>query len=356
MCIKTINKNNQGSMTIEAALIVPFVIMVVLFIFSFSSMAYTHSRVQHVLNQVCVELSYDTYMFDEFGVVDKLQNINELSNGESLTIEQIQNFSNVLTSNPIQNIGVTSLNAFEFDSPVGYFDAASAGLELIDESVKVSGYIKDTLIEEGVYFITTSFGRAYVTTKLQTYFDQANLDVEFTIDHLELYNNDDSGVIIISYVSELPFGIIENSLVRQSNSGYIQLFNGHGDYNEKYHKDIARSTYGSGDSIEDLVDEDGFYNKVYITEHGAKYHKNPLCFHIKVDSYPAPLSTLTDKRPCSHCVNDSIEGSQVIVFTTLGSEVYHSSPTCYSIYHNISIISEKEAIMKGYEPCGTCSN
>ena len=104
-----------------------------------------------------------------------------------------------------------------------------------------------------------------------------------------------------------------------------------------------------------VVDEDGYYKKVYMTEHGEKYHKNPICFHIKVNAIPMVLNSLPKKSPCRHCVGDFELSETMMVFTTLASPVYHSSPSCYSIYHNILILSEKESIYEGYQPCGTCS-
>jgi len=356
MYTKIIKSNDRGSVTIEAAIIVPFVMLVCLLILSFSTMTYTHSKVQHILNQVCVELSYDSYMFDEFGLVDKVHSITDLSKGEPLTIEQIQNFGSMMKSNPMKSIEGGLKEELDFNNPLEFIGMASSGLEIMNKSIEISGQIKDSLIEEGVYFVTSSFGKEYVSRKLDGYFLQAGLNISFNIDHLDMYTHDDSGVVIISYDCQFPFGLLKQPLVKQTNSGYFQLFNGHGDYDEKYHKDIKTSTYGSKNSDEELCDEDGYYKKVYMTENGTKYHKNPLCFHIKVNSYPVTLSSISDKRPCSHCANQSIDGSHGIVFTTLNSDVYHSSPTCHSIFHNITILSEKEAILKGYGACGTCSN
>lgn len=349
-------KKNNGSITIEAAIVLPFVMFVCLLVFSLSSIVYNHAKVQMLLNQVCVELSYDSYMFDELGVIDVIQDINKNSIGDTLTMEDIKSFSEVLLNNPLESMSFQLSGMNDYTNPIEFIDVASSGLDIIGRSIEYSRKIKDTLVDEGLYYVTTTYGRHYVEDKLDTYLSDAGIEMDFRIEHLELFNYDDSGVVIISYEFEFPFKILKTSSIKLVNSGYIHLFSGHGNYNEKYHKDIKTSSYGSGDSLDNKdKDEDGFYKKVYITDKGVKYHKNPICFHIKVNVMPIPLSMVPTKEPCSHCVNEEIVSNNVIVFTTLASSVYHSSATCYSIYHNISILSEKEAILKGYEPCGTCS-
>lgn len=350
-------EDTNGSLTIEAAIVVPFVVCVCLLVISLSSMIYKHSRMQDLLNEACLELSYDSFLVDEIGLVDVVQRLNESEPVNNITIDEIQSFGEFLENEPVSAIGNKLSSEFSLDTPVKVFESAMKSLEVIDQSMELGVRVKETFVDEAMYLITTNFGREYINNKLGELIREEGLDVEFVIEHLEMYNYNDSGVVVISYAIDLPFNILESSKMKQTNSSYIQLYNGHGNYKEDFHNDIKTSTYGEGsDSVESITDEDGYFKKVFLTEHGAKYHKNPLCFHIKVNAYPVPLGTVLHKSQCSHC--DAIDTSDVnvMVFTTMSGRVYHSTPTCYSIFHHLSFLSEKEAILKGYLPCGTCSD
>lgn len=355
--VERFRKDVEGSLTVEAAIIVPFVICVCLLIISLSSMMYKHSRMQDLLNEACLELSYDSYLVDELGLIKLVQSLNEAEPVANITIDEIQAFGEFMENEPIDVLSNKLASEVDFKTPVKVVETGIHSLELIEQSLELGSRVKDTFVDEAMYLMTTTFGREYIDNKLSEMVMEEGLDIDFEIEHLELYNYNDSGVVIISYTIDLPFNMLKTSSIKQTNSSYIQLYNGHGTYNEEFHKDIKTSTYGeSSEGSENVTDEDGYFNKVFITENGARYHKNPMCFHIKVNAYPVPLGTVQHKTQCSHCDAVNITDPNVMVFTTMSSRVYHSTPTCYSIFHNLSIMSEKEAILQGYTPCGTCSD
>jgi len=68
-----LSKKNRGSLTIEAALVLPFVILVILTIAYFIRVAYIHSIIQHALSDSGKELSTYSYLYS----VSKLQKLND---------------------------------------------------------------------------------------------------------------------------------------------------------------------------------------------------------------------------------------------------------------------------------------
>jgi hypothetical protein len=122
--------------------------------------------------------------------------------------------------------------------------------------------------------------------------------------------------------------------------------------------DLAESNYQTKQNNEEnntTEDQNRRALKVYITANGAKYHTNPSCFHIKVDPYPMILGPDPKKSPCSFCSSKVDLYPSMMVYSTNSSSVFHSNKHCHAIYHVVSSMSEKEAIVKGYSPCLTCS-
>jgi hypothetical protein len=215
--------------------------------------------------------------------------------------------------------------------------------------------IVSTITKEGVYFITTKVGRAYVEAKLKDYLGSEVQERNICIEHLEAFGENDGGKIVISYDYNYPLDLFDTKPVKVRNSGYLRLYCGYGDYEDKYHSALTESKYGLYENVSGgLLDEDGFYKQVFVSQNGVKYHKNPLCFHIEVNAYPVILSTIPNKKPCEHCVVEGNVSPNQLVFSTATSNVYHQSPTCHAIFHQITTLSEKEALLKGYEPCKTC--
>jgi len=354
--------DEKGSLTIEAAIILPIVITVFLLIFTMMHMVYAHAKVQSTLNKICIELSYDSYLFYEMGITSKLHDISKAIEGEKLTIEDIESFREQMANDEMKSLisdelfnGSDTLS-YEADGPLSFFESSTKVIETVEKSVSLGNKVGATLLNEGVYFMTTSLGRGYILTKLKEYLPDDKYYSNLQIEHLELFGIDNTGVVVVSFDYQFPLGLFDKKTVKLCNSSYIHLFSGHGDYSEKFHKEIKTSTYGEGANVVDsITDEDGYYKKVYVTEHGTKYHKNPVCFHIFVNSYPTMSNSIPDKRPCIHCATSIEEDDNILVYTTPTSDVFHLNPSCYSIYHNLEILSEKEVLLKGYEPCASCS-
>ncbi len=328
---------------------------VFLLFFTLMHMAYTHAKVQHCLNEVCKELSYDSYVIDELDITDGLQSAFAKTQGEWLEYEELKAFSERLRNGQLLVEGGHAIDQFDASSPISFVKSVSDGLELLDGAVASGKALSRTVYGEGIYYVTRFFGEAYIRNGLEKKFEESGLKVDFEFEHLELFLDDDSGVVVISYPCRLPLKVPGMEALEMKNSGYVRIFSGYAEHNTRYHRAVERSAYGKGEKGESDADEDESIPQVYLTPHGKKYHRNPACFHIKVNPYPVRLSAVSGKKPCGYCADDIDRETDCTVYTTNSGDVYHATLSCTAIHHHIRMMSEKEAIVRGYGPCGTCS-
>ncbi|MDP4181410.1 MAG: pilus assembly protein, partial [Bacillota bacterium] len=91
--------SKRGSLTIEAALILPLIIFVILTIGYFMRIAYIHSIIQHAIDDSAKEISSYSYLYS----VSKLQDINDkgedaLESTESTAVSRIDTVVDTVNS------------------------------------------------------------------------------------------------------------------------------------------------------------------------------------------------------------------------------------------------------------------
>lgn len=341
--------DEKGSITVEASLILPLVILVFLLFFSMMRMVYIHGKMQLELNQMCEEFSYDSYLLENFEVFDEIQASYNSVGAESYEFEDV---SAIAAGE--YNFDIQALD-FHVESPEDVFTVGGDILQFINDAHEISSEINGTFRKEGLYFLSSSVGKAYFNSKISETVRRNDFEFEVTIEHLDIGISDDQGVIVISYPYDFGVGLFGFNDVVLKNSCGLQLFSGHGEYNTKYHKALEASSYGKGEKLVNTEDEDGYSPIVYRTQHGTKYHKNPMCFHIAVYPEMMLLSEVGATPACSLCGDLDIGHYNMYVYKTEHGDVYHTIPTCSKIYHLNITMTEKEALTKGLSPCGTCS-
>ena len=108
----------------------------------------------------------------------------------------------------------------------------------------------------------------------------------------------------------------------------------------------------------DVTKEEQAHRYVYVTPHGEVWHNTPECTYIyhEVESVPAAqISELKNDRGeayelCKFCGNES-EGEQV--YFTREGEKYHLRSNCSAIYKDIQAVEWYEGI--SYRPCSRCA-
>ncbi len=342
-------KEERGSITIEAAIILPIVIIIFLLFLSLMKMSYILGKMQLELNRICEEFTYDSYLIESLGLFDEVQDIYGRIGEETYSHEEVMSLANGDYKIDIQPI------EFSITEPEKILDRGKELLGFIVEANEIGSQIKDTFRKEGVYFLTNMVGRTYFESKIEEVLENNEFEFFVTIEHLEMCVEEDSGTIIISYPYDVKAWLPILETVTLQNSCSLQLFSGHGDYNKKYQKAIETSAYGEGEKSQDIADDDGYLRKVYVTEKGEKYHKSMFCFHIKVLPIPVLKAKIGNTPICNKCEDLDTNGINAYVYKTKNGDVYHTVLTCPAIYHIRSDMSEKEALAKGYSPCGSCS-
>ena len=353
----------EGSVSIEAAIVIPIIMGMFIFFMSIMQLMYTHGKVQVALNEVCKDLTYDSYLMNELGIITVNQALYSKGLEQSVTVEDLSMLKEQLVE--VVPKVASELHDFHFlgseeEITVENFNnIISDKSEIMGIVVTLHGILSDlsqSIGTEGGYFINTMLLRVYINEKLSKYLN--DIDANYTLVHASGFIEDQSGQILLCTEHQIPILFLRKKITLK-NGGYFHAFTGNGKYSESYNQVIKKSEYGKNNEKTnvDEEDQDGFAKKVYITKYGSKYHKNKQCFHIKVDVKSIRLNRIHGKRSCEYC-GDALEelSDNTLVYTTSNSEVFHVDRRCHSIYHHISSFSEKEAIAKGYVPCKSCSN
>ncbi len=340
--------NQRGGLSLEAAIVLPIIIVAFFVVTVLMHMHYTHAKIQLNLNRICNEYMYDSYFLEEAGVFDALQKFTG-QNQDFLSLDEIRDLMKMEV--PLSE----KVEGLSFDTFQGFFDTSSNLLETWVELSDVYRKVSATAKSEGGYLIGNVIGRLYFQEKLNEISEELGIDDGIQIEHLDSFSHDSNGLIIINYTYDMPFSFIGSGKVRFQNSCSLQSFSGCYDLNIKYHKAVETSTYGKGNGQSE-VDEDGYLRKVYVTPDGKRYHKFRDCYHISVDYHMILPQSVGDRKLCSKCAHSGQTSTFGFYYITDGSNVYHTSNKCSALEHDIEVISEKEAISRGLTECKTCLN
>ncbi len=89
---------------------------------------------------------------------------------------------------------------------------------------------------------------------------------------------------------------------------------------------------------------------VYLIGNGTRYHRSN-CYLICKDTFATTKSGAeqTGSKPCGRCNPQN----EMTVYKTNGGEHYHTD-TCSYLYPDVTSIPQEEAIQLGYSGCGIC--
>ncbi|MBN2220924.1 MAG: pilus assembly protein [Vallitaleaceae bacterium] len=352
-------REENGSITIEAALLIPILCAFFLFFIAWFQSLYLQGRMQLLLNDACYELSVDSYLLYELGIIELVDEIYRINAEESIKTEDLLACK---TAFEALDFSVLTNTANSLKTDVSMETVLQDFLELSENLGKygeMATAIGETVTIEGIHLFVKVLTNAYIKQHIEEKLIEEKLNLDFYVSYTDAFLEDFEGNVVISYSIELPFLPGKWARLDFENSSFVKLYKGSGLHYDKYNKEVKLSNYGDNTQNQNTEEkkEEEPYVTVYITKNGTKYHKDENCFHIQVHPYPVNYGLIVkNKEACSQCCHDlSLLEPNTVVFTTKNSSVFHMNEQCRYLYHDLQEMSEAEAIAKNYLPCGSCS-
>ena len=342
--LKIFSKKNRGSLTVEAALVLPLVIITLLFTVNLLNICMVNTCMQQALNNTAKKVSQDAYLVYRFAGEDNYASfinfVNSSNDGydrlSSQLDETISKFNEVPTAvKTLLKSWDTTVHTFDgftifqvieygrkfidnikdlFASLNGVKDASINFAKSIVELVKTGrenfkDIIVKLLLDEGAGFAGANISERLFNKYRQELGVPASKISNLNFFHSRL-NRDGSFTLVISYLYENPFSFVNqksleysviNKEIRMTNAITIKPFVGkHG-----------TSLIGS-ELFEDLNTDIVYITSTAydLTEDNKKYHKNRECrtlsrsrdvVAVRLDE--AKSSEKID-GPCSICYPD----------------------------------------------------
>ena len=362
----TENKFKRGSLTVEAAFILPLFIFFMLFFIFFIKILFIQENIQHAINETANEIAVYAYLYDNVQLKDIQQqtymNLDNKSENWNSTIEQVliqgeslsRNIDNVnITNNQtVTNANNIKLNMegisdlkdnieSEFESIIininNIVDGLSGAFNNLDGWLSSGNrdtyeYALDTI---GIGITKLIFKDYISDEELKSYGIERGLE-GLNFRNSEYMLRDDDISIVVQYKVKLPFKLI-----------YIDEIN-------LTQRVTTRAWTGSNDSKHFERT-----NLVYIAKTSEdKYHTERYCYHIYKTVISEELLEIPSRSKfCSICTKeeDYNKLKPVVIVYSTGGDKYHIESNCRSIIReDVSAIDEKEAQAEGRSKCKNC--
>lgn len=288
----------KGSLTVEAALVVPIFLFATLTFLYFFQISYLQEKINSAMTQVALYCSKQAYLTNEL-------------------VEEFE-ISSIGEENEILSFLSDQLNIPEAISGSYYKFLLQEYIQLstIENSIIVGGYSGIDIYQSGYL-----------------------LDGE-TID------------IIVSYKCKLPlvfFGLKSISCIQRIQTrGWIGV--------------LGTPLYEVVENTpEDTPPKEEEKDMVYIAETGKVYHLYSDCSHLKLSITKVQFQEVSHLRnssggkykSCQNCVNDANIGSLTFIYITTTGDRYHITDQCSGLKRTVTQIDKKD-LPPGHNLCKRC--
>ncbi len=206
-------------------------------------------------------------------------------------------------------------------------------------------------------YLAGSIGNAYIKELMTDYFDDNNIDLDLIwngekgidLRNSYAYAGNEKIVIRAEYIFKFPVSIfnIKSRHIEQ----YFEMNGFFGWGWEKSGEFFHEPGNGSGEETTEEI--------VYVTENGTVYHTDRNCTYINVKLKKVSFSEIPFIRsksnaiyyPCESC-GDGVSGKMVYV-TDYGTR-YHFDKDCGRIERDVKEISKEDAESRGMSECKKC--
>lgn len=333
---KKIFNRQSGSLTVEAAIVLPIFICVVLVIGFLTKLVHTHEVPQYAINETANDMATSSYIYYSTGlyeietriydkltektgdleeqeeelkrildiiendtyseVIDKIQSLNDIVGNDNEGIEGLFNLINTvkdkgITENVMDIVATGELELHQYlKNQVGNMIMKE---QFKKHLITADGAdIKDRLKELHIVIPT---GNDSITNPSQLY------GLDFSRSSY-LFGNDEIDIVVMYKIDlPLPIDFIGEISMIQRATAKAWL----GGTNPTLIVEKSNGGSGSGGN-QNSTEEENKSKIVYITRTGECYHKGN-CYHLRKSKIPAKLNEIIEKgiyRPCSHCYGD----------------------------------------------------
>ncbi len=361
--------SQNGSVTIEAAITIPFVIFVFAFMLFMIKVEFIKYYIHNNVIMATHETALEVYAIDKTGLVDKSQRIFQAGDTSlNSTIATINTAKDSASSIYYGGLDIISKNSSLYRNcenlvkSEDFLSFAKNSYELADDfKNKKDELISNTknITDALNYFITNA--KTIVTSPLKAYaviyannaIAEGFINSKFhslvgkdklrsigvedlSFDNCHIMLPDDTIDISYKYKIRVPF-----------------LTNIFGKYIRVYGSSLARAYTGSYDTNDIKAkkknDNDKYFYIALTSEGNHSYHllsclRKPVIRGSSTDVF------LKGRLVCKYCKANYTQSSQV--YYTSDSSKVHFKQYCPKIYsEKIERITEEEAIERGYDPC-----
>lgn len=248
---KFLRKKQKGSLTVEAALVFPLVIITLLFVANILNICMVHLLMQQALNNTVKKISQDTYLVYRFAgedryakVIDALNNerdgyeefegaadvskasFSELQESATDTINSLKKTAHTFDNTTISNV-MTKFSEFNtnlenlfvsIDRTIDKFKSFAQSLkELKDSGIKNWKSILISLsVDTGVGGAVTLISKHLFDTYTNEMSVPASKIEDLCFLHSEYNKEDGSFTVVINYLYKNPFSFVNDSSLEYS--------------------------------------------------------------------------------------------------------------------------------------------
>ncbi len=208
-------------------------------------------------------------------------------------------------------------------------------------------------------YLAGAIGTAYIKELMTDYFDDNDIELDLiregekgiSLNSSHAYGGNEKIVIRAEYLFEFPLTIFSNK-----NRHVVQYFEMNGFFGWGWEESREFYDEPETDDGEDASDE-----TVYVTENGTVYHTDRNCTYINVKLKKAALSEIPFLRskssaiyyPCESC--GDVPSGKMVYITDYGTR-YHFDKECSRIERDVKEISKEYAESEGMGECKKCGN
>lgn len=286
----------KGSLTIEAALIVPIFLYCMVGFIYFIQMITLHESIQHSITNLSFDISKFGYLYDEVNIEDMLIDDTVDKNEEE-------------EKEPYKRIGKDILETFNLS------------IDSLFTNHLFQTLVKEHILDDNINLSIIENGQAGIYSYFSTFMEE-----------------DENVHIIVHYKVKIPFGILSSYNIPMLQRVTIRSWS----------KEAVEKKGEKEESKEEVV---------YVTEHGEVYHKHKECTYINIKLTKVRMEDLLKEErykgftSCSRCIKDKLQGLSIVYITETGSK-YHSSTLCSSLKRLVKEIGLEES--KKYRQCTRC--